>query len=75
VTTSARAAEKLSEERGRDLTLLDTQYVVPEETVANLHAHGWARLPGLLDAAVVTELRERRAASSAGCARKELSQG
>ena len=62
MTTSARAAEKLSEERGRDLALLDTQYVVPEETIANLHAHGWARLPGLLDAAVVTELRERLAA-------------
>jgi hypothetical protein len=62
VTTSSRAAEEISDERGRELALLDTEYVVPEETVANLHAHGWARLPGLLDAAVVTELRERLAA-------------
>ncbi|MGC0367404.1 hypothetical protein ABH922_005456 [Rhodococcus sp. 27YEA15] len=60
--TQSSSATEIHDERRNDLPLLDTDYVVPEGEIENLHAHGWARLPGLLDTSVVTELRERLAA-------------
>ncbi|OLT23118.1 hypothetical protein BJF78_06995 [Pseudonocardia sp. CNS-139] len=61
MTPVSGATREVRNEQERDLAFLDSAYTVPDAEIANLHEHGWARLPGLLNAEVVAELRRRLA--------------